>query len=421
MSSTADRNVPAGGKQGLDLLGILAGIGSCFARAALKYATVKLKQGRVHAQPMRLAVQWGFAVVTISIGWHFGKWVNFLGDPAAPPAVRPPGVEAFLPISALISLKQWFMTGVINNIHPSGLVIFVLVLLTGILLKKGFCSWICPVGLFSEFLARLRITVFNAKSTFVLPKWLDYPLRSLKYLLLWFFLNAILIHMNLDKIETFVNSPYNRVADIKMMMFFTDISQFALNVLFWLVLLSFLFPYFWCRYLCPYGALLGALGIFSPMNVRRNTDTCTNCEACTKVCPAAITVHKLKTVVSDECHACLKCVDSCPVNDTLYMGAVKKGFQIKPQVYAFSLAFLFVGGIGIAQLTGNWHNGISLEEYRLHYANIDSPIYTHSQGEVAPYDEEAIREFSREFSPKEGIDAAFDEYRSTSDDPDYIR
>ncbi len=358
-----------------------------FRRFLLKYAAVPYLRIRRQAQPLRIASQVVFALITISIGWHFGSWVSYLGDSTSTPAIRPPGVEAFLPISALISLKQWALTGVINEIHPSGLVIFLLILLTGLFLKKGFCSWICPVGLFSEFLGRLRLFTFKTRKNYVLPKWLDWPLRSIKYLLLWFFLNAILVHMSLDKIETFVNSPYNRVADIKMMMFFTDISQFALNVMFWLVVLSFVIPYFWCRYLCPYGALLGILSVFSPVKIRRNTETCTDCEACSKVCPAAITVHKLKAVTSDECHACLKCVDSCPVNDTLNLGAVKKGFQIRPHVYAFSLAILFAGGIGLAQITGNWHNGISLDEYRMHCANIDSPIYTHSRGDVASYEE----------------------------------
>lgn len=398
-----------------------AGFKSTLRRFLLKYAAVPNLRIRHQAQPLRISAQIIFTAITISIGWHFGKWIAYLGDASGSPAVRPPGVEAFLPISALISLKQWTLTGVINDIHPSGLVIFLLILLTGLLLKKGFCSWICPVGFFSEFLGRLRLFTFKTRKNFILPKWLDLPLRSIKYLLLWFFVNAIVIHMSLDKIETFINSPYNRVADIKMMMFFTDISPFALNVMFWLVVLSFVVPYFWCRYLCPYGALLGIISVFSPVKVRRNTETCTNCEACTKVCPAAITVHKLKAVTSDECHACLKCVDSCPVNDTLYLGAVKKGFQIKPHVYAYLLALLFAGGIGLAQVTGNWHNGISLEEYRMHYANIESPIYTHSRGDVASFKESmsgghTVEDMERKRLEAEDFRIADDEYRSSGGD-----
>ena len=69
----------------------------------------------------------------------------------------------------------------------------------------------------------------------------------------------------------------NMVADIKMLHFFTHISTLALGVLIILLVLSILIRNFWCRYLCPYGALLAALSIFSVIKIRRNDDTCTQC------------------------------------------------------------------------------------------------------------------------------------------------
>ena len=71
---------------------------------------------------------------------HFIIFVNQLEKGSLPTVQRPPGIEAFLPISSLISLKYWILTGIINPIHPSGLVIFVLILGSAILFKKGFCS-----------------------------------------------------------------------------------------------------------------------------------------------------------------------------------------------------------------------------------------------------------------------------------------
>ena len=74
-------------------------------------------------------------------------FVNHLERGVVPTVTRPPGIEAFLPISSLISLKYWMATGIINPIHPSELVILLMALVTAVLIKRGFCSWVCPFGL----------------------------------------------------------------------------------------------------------------------------------------------------------------------------------------------------------------------------------------------------------------------------------
>ena len=81
-----------------------------------------------------------------------------------PTVTRPPGIEAFLPISSLISLKYWLVTGILNPIHPSGLIIFLMALVTAVLLKRGFCSWVCPFGLLTEYLNRLHKLIFPQES-----------------------------------------------------------------------------------------------------------------------------------------------------------------------------------------------------------------------------------------------------------------
>ena len=327
-------------------------------------------------QPARIAAQIAFLAVCISIGAGFAKFVAALGQPGVALPPRPAGVEGFLPISSLVSLKYLIRTGVWTDIHPAGLVIFLVIVLTGVLLKRSFCSWICPVGFASEFLARLGLGAFRKKIT--LPPVLDYPLRSIKYLLLVFFLAAIFGGMSDAALKSFIESPYNKIADIKMMQFFTDISPAALIVLAVLAALSFVVPYFWCRYLCPYGALLGFASLFSPVKIRRNEDTCINCQACTRVCPAAIMVHRLEIVESDECHACLKCVDACPARNTLSIGTRKNSAGIPRLAFAALVVLFFALGTGAPKLAGYWHTSISPDEYRMHYAAMEGPEYTHS-------------------------------------------
>ena len=201
---------------------------------------------------------------------------------------RPPGVEGFLPIAALLSLRHLVTTGEVHPVHPAGLAILLLVVGICLLAKKAFCSWVCPVGTLSEMLAGLSQRLFRRKLR--LPRLLDLPLRSLKYLLLAFFVYAVFFQMGPAAVADFLDSPYNRVADVKMLYFFERLSPFALKVLVGLAVLSVVVPYSWCRYLCPYGALLGALSLLSPLKVTRHAPSCIDCNLCTKACPSHLPV-----------------------------------------------------------------------------------------------------------------------------------
>jgi polyferredoxin len=335
----------------------------------------------------RKIVQYLFLATVVLIGIKFTIFVSQLGNGIRPTVTRPPGIEAFLPISSLISLKYWLVSGIFNQVHPSGLIILLMALATAVLLKRGFCSWVCPFGLLTEYLNRLHRLIF--RKNVKLRAWLDYPLRSLKYLLLAFFLWAILLQMNAASLEYFIYSPYNMVADIKMLHFFTNISRFTLWVLVILVGLSILIRNFWCRYLCPYGALLGVLSFMSLFKIHRNEQTCTQCQKCTRTCPVDIKVHKTLSVISDECHACLKCVAVCPEKDTLYISATNRKAVLKPLAYAAAICLLFIGGSLAGRLTGYWQTTISTNEYLFHVRNLDLPFYQHNRGEVPAYNKEA--------------------------------
>jgi polyferredoxin len=351
------------------------------ARPASK--SVQYRRRRYRIETLHTSVQLASLAIVMWIGFEFVRWVNGLGAGHVV-GNRPPGVEGFLPISALISLRYWLETGTFSMVHPAGLVLLLLILGSGLLLKKAFCSWVCPVGTISDSLATLSRKVFRRKIR--LPKALDYPLRSIKYLLLFFFLWAVFMQMTPKAIELFLNSPYNKVADIKMMMFFTDISPLALKVLVGLVVLSFVVPYFWCRYLCPYGALLGALSWLSPLKVTRNAKSCIDCGLCSKACPSHLPVDTLNRVSSDECFGCLSCVAACPIRQTLEVQAPKPWRRVvRPGVFAIMVVALFFGGIGVAKLTGYWQTDVSTAEYMKRAQEVDTPKYHHAQGQVPAY------------------------------------
>ena len=330
---------------------------------------------------LRLAVQLAFVALCVWIGIEFHYFVEWGRSGGARPFVeRPPGVEGFLPISALISLKHWLVTGTVNRIHPAALFILLAIVLISIGAKKAFCSFLCPVGTLSEYLWRLGRAAFGKNLT--VPRWLDYPLRSLKYLLLLFFVWAIQ-KMDGPSLAAFVGSPYNKVADIKMYLFFAELSALALKVLVGLAVLSLFVKNPWCRFLCPYGALLGIVGWLSPLKITRTARTCIDCQLCTRACPSDIRVHEAKRVWSDECTSCLECVAVCPVKDTLEVRA--RGRRVSPRAVTAIVAGVFLGVTGLAMATGHWQNAISREEYLMRFQRLDWPMYQHARGNVPAY------------------------------------
>ena len=321
-----------------------------------------IKNQETPVQKYRLLIQILFSLLCIWIGVEFYFFVKYISSPNDFAFIsRPPGVDGFLPISSFMSLIYFLKTGNISMIHPAGLIIFSAIIIISFIVGKSFCSWLCPIGFISEAINDLSIKLFRRK--FRMPKVADCILRSLKYFLLAFFLYSIVFLMTDLSLKMFLESPYNQTADIKMYYFFADISLFAFCVIAILFILSFFFRNFWCRYLCPYGALLGIISFLNPLKIRRNTDTCTDCKLCTKVCPSNIKVHKLKTVYSDECTSCLTCVDACPVKDTLQMKLTPKGKRLNKKYVPIIVAGLFMLITGFGIVSGYWQNKITKETY----------------------------------------------------------
>jgi polyferredoxin len=203
---------------------------------------------------------------------------------------------------------------------------------------------------------------------------LDVALTSLKYLVLAFFFRAIVIGMDKVALHNFMNSTYNYGADAKMLLFFTDLSRTTAVTLIALAALSIIIKNFWCRYLCPYGALLGLVSWISPQRVVRDAQACTDCKACTRACPVEITVHKKTSVWTPECTGCMSCVTSCPVEDCLTV--TKKGETSWSPWYvpAVGLATIFFL-CGIARVTGHWQTELSLQALVEAYRQADTLIH----------------------------------------------
>jgi polyferredoxin len=232
-------------------------------------------------------------------------------------------------------------------------------LIISILFRKAFCSWLCPIGTISEGLWK-----FGRKylGNWRIPRWIDIPFRGLKYLLLSLFLYAV-AGMSTAAIGAFMGSPYGLVADVKMLNFFRFMGQTAAITIAAITALSILFQNFWCRYLCPYGALMGLASLVSPSSIRRDTDSCVDCTKCAKACPSLLPVDKLLTVRSAECTACMECVAVCPARDALRMSFTQRR-GLPPWALAAGIAFVFFATVLLSKYAGWWETHIPGELYQ---------------------------------------------------------
>ena len=323
-----------------------------------------MKLPRTYLRWLRYSVQIGFFLLTLAIGYRFYQFVQHFEAPGHPFVQRPPSVDAFLPIGGLMAFKYFILTGIVEPVHPAGFILFVAILSVSLIMKKGFCGWICPIGSLSQLFWMAGERAFGRN--FRIKPFTDIWLRSIKYILLGLFIFLIGIAMPPNMMALFFVADYYKVVDVRMMKFFTEMTTVTLWVLIALAMLSLLSKNFWCRYLCPYGALLGLLSRLSPFKVRRNEEQCTHCRACTTHCPTLIDVENKTVVKSEECFGCLTCVSRCsaPGALDLTVSVGKKVSVVKGYLFPIILILVLYLVVGIGMVSGKWHSKIPYEDYQ---------------------------------------------------------
>ncbi len=317
---------------------------------------------RDDSQQLRRSFQFLFLLWNVYLGATFYFWVRqFETDNLKTSLTRPAGVEGWLPIAGMMNFKYFLLTGRVPAMHPAAMFLLITFVAIAFLFRKAFCSWLCPVGTISEYLWRAGRKVF--RRNFELARGVDLPMRGFKYLLLGFFVWAVST-MSAHAIDGFMRSPYGVITDVKMLDFFRFMGETGLIILGVLALASLLVQNFWCRYLCPYGALLGLAAFFSPMRIRREASACIDCGKCEKACPSHLPVDKLVTIKSAECTGCLECVAACPSQGALRMSPWNTRRSTPVWAMGLGIAMLLFGMVGYAKTSGHWNTSVPNYVYR---------------------------------------------------------
>lgn len=310
----------------------------------------------------RRRIQTNILFLSISIGLGFYAFYKQVVSGGVVVAHRPAGVESFLPLSALLGLKRWLLTGNWDMIHPAGLTFLIAVIVSAILFRRSFCSWICPFGAISRLLEWTRHRLLTLPARWNVPLWLKVISPSIKYLILaqifWVFLS-----MPLDSVESFLFLPYNMAADANMLLLLTHLSIKGFLVITGLVIFSVVIRNGWCRFMCPYGALLALVSLLSPLRVMRNGETCRSCYSCSQACGMGIRVQEKKVVHSPECTMCLSCVSACPEKDALGVSTLR-GVRVSAWLVPIGTIGVLLMAYLVALNTGYWNSSLTTADYQ---------------------------------------------------------
>ncbi|QZT37363.1 4Fe-4S binding protein [Halosquirtibacter xylanolyticus] len=284
--------------------------------------------------------------------------------------------ESYCPMGGIQSILTLMQDGIIAcNMTFTQMVMGVLFIVMIFILGKLYCSYLCPIGTVSEWIGRIGDKYNLRRDINGVP---DKLLRALKYVLLFF-----TITITLKTGELFCKQYDPFYASITMFGHRVNYLFATISILL-MVLGSLMYRLFWCKYLCPLGAIsnifkywIGVVSVMlilitvyffelgvdisyvvavicivgyvveiyrlkttvkSVLKITRHTNICIDCGLCSRTCPQGIDVADLSVVKHPDCNICGDCVSSCPKPGALTFNDKLK-MQWLPAVIVIALFF----------------------------------------------------------------------------------
>lgn len=186
-----------------------------------------------------------------------------------------------------------------------------------ILFGRFFCGWMCAFGSVSDWIYAFSKRIF--KINFKVPEKADRVLKIFKYIYL-VLLISLLYNTNWNLLSK--SNPWDAFGYIFTVKSIPDIAgafqYFSLGTILLLIILaqSMIIERFFCRYLCPLGAIFSLTSRFRILKIRKNRDKCGSCKICTSNCPMGIPMYKYDKISTGECIQCQRCINVCPRKNT---------------------------------------------------------------------------------------------------------
>lgn len=265
------------------------------------------------------------------------------------PFLSSSSLHALCPYGGIATFVSLITEGTfVKKIHDSSVVILTIILVSSVLFGPAFCSYVCPLGSLQEWVSKIGKKLFKKQYNHFVPKSVDQYLRYTRYLvLIW----TVYLSTKSLKLVFEAYDPYYALFN-----FWTgEVAITSLIVLGVVIILSLFVERPWCKYACPFGALLGLTNFIKIFKIRRNAPTCINCSKCSNHCPMNIHVSEKEKVMDQQCISCNICTseNTCPVNDTVtFSTKATPTKHISSKVVAISLIILLFGGIAIGKIAG---------------------------------------------------------------------
>jgi MauM/NapG family ferredoxin protein len=224
-------------------------------------------------------------------------------------------VSLFLELDPLVAIATFLTSWTVYK----GLILALIIIGITLVFGRVFCSWICPMGILNQWVSHL----FNKRRPVD-----DYRVNAYRpmFRIKYYILTVLLVLALFGSLQIGLFDPIALVTRSFAVSFFPAVNysggQFYLRqplfyggmliaTIFIIILFANRFlSRFWCRVLCPLGALLGILSTGSLMRIRRDVEKCNDCQKCLRYCHGGCDPH-LELRVS-ECHGCMNCIEDCP-------------------------------------------------------------------------------------------------------------
>jgi polyferredoxin len=217
-----------------------------------------------------------------------------------------------------------------------GLAWSLIILIPTLFLGRFFCNWVCPYGIIHHFIGWL----FGSRNSQQKIESNRYrPLFAFKYyVLLGMLIAALFGSLQIGLLDPIVfvyraftvavlpaaNMPLQEIAgDYK-----SHAYAWVIGFLFlFFVGMNIIIPRFFCRVVCPLGALLGVFSRFAFWRIERDPVKCTDCDMCLISCEGASDPHTQLRM--SECFVCFNCIEDCPHEALSFAFLPEKQHEVK--------------------------------------------------------------------------------------------